>query len=158
MPNPFLPPPGTRFPHKADRALKFRVSGALRGRLTFEEVLDYHRPEAGSLTLFRVIGAEVVGALCLTMGETDVVIDYLTRNEASTLRGIAVGSVLVAAAELFAESQGREVLRLEAFDEPGLIAWYRSRGFVAEGPARDAPGFGPLVPMFKLVEPLDLDL
>ena len=146
-------PPGTRFPRKGDEALDFEAAGPLKGKLAFEEILGYHKPESEEYTLFRVFKREVAGAACFSLGEEDVRIDYLTRNGHFSTVGVSVGAVLESAVERIATLGSRELIRLDSMDDPGLLKWYRSRGFTPEGEAFSHPFWGTLHPMVKRVEP-----
>lgn len=147
----FAPPPGIRFPTDVDRALAFEAAGSLKGRLTFEEILDYHDPPAAHFTLLRMSGRRLAGAVCFKLREQDVFIDYLTRNDWFVRRGVPVGTNLVRAVEDFARLHGRDVVRLDAMQDAPLIAWYARFGFAPEGPPHDEPGWGTLLPMAKRV-------
>lgn len=146
------PPPKTRFPRQRDREEAFEPAGPLRGKLTFREILDYHAPEAGRFTLFRVHSRRLAGAACFALGEQEVRVDFLTRNDLLAITGVSVGIVLVGAIEAFAAFHGREAITLEAMHDPVLIAWYESRGFAPEGPRYHDLEWGDLLPMVKRVE------
>jgi hypothetical protein len=153
----YAPPPGTRFPRKADEDLDFEAAGPLKGKLTFQQIFDYHTPASDEYTLFRVLKREVAGAVCFSLSQEDVRIDYLTRNDQFSTQGVSVGTVLVSAVELFAGHEGRELIRLESMDDPALLKWYRSRGFSEEGASYSDPLWGKLYPMVKRAEPLRFD-
>jgi GNAT superfamily N-acetyltransferase len=150
----FTPPPGTRFPRDGDRAVDFEAAGPLRGKLSFAEILDYDDPQRGLFTLFRDEGGKLAGAACFRLREADVFVDYLTRNDRFVSRGVSVGAVLLRVVEDYARLHRREAVRLDAMQDSPLLDWYVRCGFVREGPARDEPGWGRLLPMLKPVSAL----
>jgi hypothetical protein len=157
MAHAFAPPPGTRFPRRADDGVNFEATGPLRGKLTFDQILEYHKPTSEEYTLFRIFRRQVAGAACFGLDEEDVRIDYLTRNDLFSVQGVSVGAVLVSAVEFLAGGAGRERIRLESMSDPDLMRWYRSRGFTEEGRSWSDPHWGELHPMVKRVEPLRFD-
>jgi len=150
---PLHPPPGTRFPGPGDKKVAFEPRPPLRGRVDFEEILEYHAPAERQFTLLGVYESEISAAACFAVRASDVFIDYLVRND--LLRPSAfvpAGSVLVAAIEGFAEQLGMRELRLESVEAPATRAWYERQGFTADGAPRAEAGWGMLYPMVKRVE------
>jgi hypothetical protein len=128
----------------------------LREKLTLEDILEYHRPQIGQYTLFRVHKGKLAGAVCFCLGEDDVEVAYRTKNGRARLKDVSVGGILLSAVERFAEFEGRGFVRLEALDDEDLHAWYRQLGFVEDGAPYDQPGWGRLHPLVKRVEGLRL--
>jgi GNAT superfamily N-acetyltransferase len=147
----FTAPSGTRYPREGDEFSHFVVSGVLKDGLTFVEILAYHRPWANQYTLLGTYGSQIAGAVCLRVGEAEVNVDFLTRNEVFTVRGVQVGARLLDAAEQMARALQKGWLRLESLDDHRLLAWYQDQGFSPEGePAFDAQ-WGLLHPMVRPV-------
>jgi GNAT superfamily N-acetyltransferase len=141
------PPPGTRFVDEADRGAPFEPEGALRGRITFDQMIDYHQPSEDQFTLVRDFERRIVAATCFTVRAEDVIADYLARNalfrSATPVRG---GKALVEALVLFARARGKSFLRLDSVNDQRSLAWYEKLGFVHDGPPREDPVWGALFP------------
>ena len=97
------------------------------------QILDWHAPNRGDFTLFRVHEGAVVGTVCFTVRVGGVHIEFLARNDHFSMRGISVGGVLLRAVEGFAEHYGCDSITLDAIDDEGLLEWYLSRGFMRRG-------------------------
>jgi hypothetical protein len=119
--------------------------------MTFAEILAYHAPLEHAFTLLRVVGIDLAGAACFFLREADIFVDYIMRNDRFLAPEVPVGSFLLKTIELFAASSERGSIRLEAFQEDGLIEWYLTRGFAIEGPPRSEPVWGTLLPLVKPV-------
>jgi GNAT superfamily N-acetyltransferase len=137
-----------RWPRETDREATFEAGGWLRGRVTWPEILDHHRPDSGLFALSAECEGQVVGAATATVHLESLEVVFLARNVASqAAKGLRVGRELLDAASALAWFLKLPWLTLESLDDLALIAFYEGEGFVRVGSPLFFASWGTLHPM-----------
>ncbi|HWH08161.1 MAG TPA: GNAT family N-acetyltransferase [Candidatus Thermoplasmatota archaeon] len=109
---------------------------------------DYVRAaeEEGNVVLVREAEGRVVGILWLQPRVDHLLVEHLARDDRLSWPGL--GSEMLLLAETLAARLGVAEVRLDALDEPPLVAWYASKGYEPRGARVEAGGLR-LQPMRK---------